>query len=156
MGRFLTNGCSKKASNSLLLLNVLLLLVLSGCLSHADTAAISGTGEKKVVKLNKQDNGKTITVRSGTVIELELSAAAGTGYAWVVTKLDKTLLDPISENLVTNAAGEKRVGAPVLYKWSFRALKAGVTDLELSLYRRWEGPARSAKTFGLGVRIKDE
>jgi predicted secreted protein len=107
------------------------------------------------MKLNKQDSGKTITVRPGTVIELELSAAGGTGYAWVVTRIDNNLLVPVSEEKSVPSSKEKRVGGPVHYNWSFRAMKKGVTDLEISLFRSWEGPARSAEIFRLGIRIDE-
>jgi len=107
------------------------------------------------MKLNKQDSGKTITVRPGTVIELELSAAGGTGYAWIVTRIDKNLLMPVTDETAVPSAKEKSIGGPVLYNWSFQAIKKGVTDLEISLFRSWEGPARSAGIFRLGVRIDE-
>jgi predicted secreted protein len=94
-------------------------------------------------------------VRPGTVIELELSAAGGPGYSWVVTSLDRELLDLAAEKLIASSANEKKVGTPVLYNWSFRAIRKGTTDLEIRLFRSWEGPARSAGTFRLGVRIDE-
>jgi predicted secreted protein len=145
-----------KARHRLILLGGLLLLFLSGCIGNtAVTAADSRISDYKIMKLNKQDSGKTITVRPGTVIELELSAAGSTGYAWVITRIDKDLLVPVSEEKAVSSAKEKRVGGPVLYNWSFRAIKKGTTDLEISLFRSWEGPASSAEIFRLGIGIDE-
>ncbi len=131
-------------------------LMLLCCAWHTTgNATDHNTGNGKIVRLTKQDNARDIVVKAGSVIEIKLSASGGTGYEWTVTKTDNERLELLSEDVAVSSGAEIKVGAPVSYTWSFRALKSGIANLEIRLYRKWEGPAKSAEIFNLRIRIED-
>jgi predicted secreted protein len=146
----------EKAQNGRIILVIIMSLILSCCVGHTTGNSTNlPAGNRKIVKLIKQDNARDIVVKTGSVIEIQLKAAGGTGYEWNVTKIDNERLELISEDITGLSGSDMRVGTPVSNTWSFSALKRGVADLEIRLYRRWEGPAKSAETFNLRIRIED-
>lgn len=146
----------EKAWNERIVCISIMSLMLLCCDGRATgNAIVFDAGNGKIVRLTKQDNARDIVVKAGSVIEIKLSASGGTGYEWTVTKTDNERLELISKDIAVSSGSEMKVGAPVSYTWSFRALNSGIANIEMRLYRRWEGPAKAAEIFNLRIRIED-
>ena len=129
------------------------ILVLIFIASGAPTWASGGNMEKQPdVILQKQDNGKEVTLKSGQTLQVQLEAMGGAGYWWYVQDLDSRFFELLSEK--TRAASDGRVGGPVLGIWTFRAKEAGSSEIKMDYYRSWEGAARAAEHFRVKVQIE--
>ncbi len=62
---------------------------------------------RNVVILQKEDSGREVVVKSGDVIQIELSGSGGTGYWWYVTKMDSKYAELASEE--TKAPSDKKL-----------------------------------------------
>ena len=117
-----------------------------------------GSGNKSeeganVVILQKEDSGREVVVKSGDVIQIELSGSGGTGYWWYVTKMDSKYAELVSEE--TKAPSDKKLlGGPTKGTWRFKAKEPGKTDLIMKYYRAWEGPEKAVDEFSVILNIK--
>jgi len=106
-----------------------------------------------MLKINKLDNNKEITVKVGDVIHIELERFGGTGYDWHIDKPSGECLELISERTDTAATDKAIVGAPVTKEWELRAINKGDTEVVLRLYRAWEGKEKAIDLFKIRVKI---
>jgi predicted secreted protein len=104
------------------------------------------------VKLNRGDNGKEITIKTGDVLEIKLERSGSTGYEWYLDETYKKYFELLREDTETRQSGSL-VGTPVVRTWKLRATKRGETDIRLFLYREWEGRDKAVETFRIKVRI---
>ncbi len=129
------------------------ILFLTFLASGAQSWANGGNMEKQPdVILQKQDNGKEITLKSGQTLQVQLEAMGGAGYWWYVQDLDPRFFELLSEK--SRAASDGRVGGPVLGIWTFRAKEPGSSEIKMGYYRSWEGAARAAEHFRVKVQIE--
>lgn len=110
-----------------------------------------GSGlEVKVLK--QEDNGREIAIRQGSIIELHLQEIAGTGYLWEFKDLDNQYFEIVEEGSksVTDA---QLTGTQIIKIWRIKAIKPGMTQLNLYYFRPWEGMNKSADQFLVNVLI---
>lgn len=88
------------------------------------------------LRLDEGDDGRTLAVPVGTVIELRLEERAGTGYSWAAEPSPLTPLG-ISHEVPSRPAG--RVGGPVTVIFRYRVDAAGPARLGLKQWRVWLG-----------------
>jgi predicted secreted protein len=103
--------------------------------------------------LNKDDNGRDISISIGSILEIELSTPAGTGYEWSVSKLEQEYLELMREEKIVAQMEDNKVGQPVVKKWYLRARRAGGTEVIMGLYRSWEGKSRPSDLFRIHIDI---
>ena len=109
-----------------------------------------GTG---VVVIHKEDNGRELQVKSGDVIQVELSGPGATGYWWYAAGLDPARLELLSEE--TNPPPDKKLmGGPVTGIWRFKTKEPGKTNLTMKYYRVWEGPEKAVDQFSVVLDIR--
>jgi predicted secreted protein len=125
-----------------------LLIVLIACTSFWREA--SGTA---MVTLKRPDGGKHFMVEVGTVIRIELEEKGGTGYLWLLDALDQRLFELIR---VESKAGERvgLMGGPVIKTWDLKAKQKGMTRLEFSYCRPWEGKGAAVDRFIVEITIQ--
>ena len=109
--------------------------------------------ENSMLKINKLDNNKEVTVKVGDAINIELELFGGTGYDWHIDKPSGECLELISERTDTAATDKAIVGAPLTKEWELRAIKRGDTEVVLHLYRAWEGKEKAIDLFKIRVKI---
>jgi predicted secreted protein len=120
---------------------------------HAMGSGNRSEGGGSVVILQKEDSGREVVVKSGDVIQIELSGSGGTGYWWHVTKMDSKCAELVSEE--TKAPPDKKLlGAPTKGTWRFKAKEPGKTDLIMKYYRVWEGQEKAVDEFSVILNIK--
>lgn len=110
--------------------------------------------DRKVV-LDINSNGKTIELKAGDEIQIELESAGGTGYWWYFDRLDYKLIDLSGkETRSIGDEGKEMTGRPVIGVWKFRAKKPGRGIIRMKYYRAWEKSDKATKQFEINVDIK--
>lgn len=108
--------------------------------------------DKTLVTIEKQDNGKEITVKPGDIIRIELEEMGSAGYSWFVDNLNTEHLEMLSKG--TKPISEDKPGAPVLGIWMFKAKKKGFVEINMDHYRVWEGKEKATEHFSVKLLIK--
>ena len=112
-------------------------------------------GNEKTIRVTIQQNGTTIAIEKGDLLEVRLPATLGTGYSWHVIQAGGPLL-----SLHEKSEGKKRDGeAPKAggaedQVFQFDAKSKGTAKLELQYARSWEKQTPPAKTFSLTVTVQ--
>ena len=106
------------------------------------------------VTITKSDHERTVKVANGGRVTVRLSWSPGTGYDWVVAKIDAAHLQQEGE-AATEPNKEPMPGAPDTRIFRFKALKAGTTALEFHSRRVWEKDVPAAEVFKVQVAVAD-
>jgi len=110
------------------------------------------TVETGMIKLTREDSGREISLKVGEVVEIALSASGAAGYMWYFNHLDPKYLELTGEESRV-PSGERLTGAPLTKIWRLRARKEGETEMDMSLYRVWEGKEKAIDSFKIKVKI---
>ncbi len=97
-----------------------------------------------------EDDGKSFDVAGGSTVTFSLPARAGTGYVWVPTQVDATVLTQQGDR--TSDATSDVPGAPKLDVYHFAAAHAGTTTVEMSLKRPF-GSGTPVRTVHFTVAV---
>jgi len=103
--------------------------------------------------LDESWNGKTIELKTGDEIQIELRGTGGTGYAWHFDELDNDYLQLIGEGRKVQEESEELVGSSTLYYWILKAKKIGKSVLKMNYYRIWEGRDKAIRRFEVEMDI---
>ena len=147
-----TGGHPSSSVLSQYVVSVIIFLLCLCCTTTSHAASLK-IGDAEKMKLTKNDNGRNISISIGSIIEIELSTPAGTGYEWSVAKLDQEYLELIKEETIVTQTDGDKVGQPVVKKWYLRAQRCGVTEVIMGLYRSWEGKDRPGDLFDIHIDI---
>ena len=131
----------KVAVNSRLLLAGLLLVAICPAAARAATKVVTDA-----------DNGGTVTIKMGDVLEVRLSANPSTGYMWYLQKESTTLLKTMSQTQTQPT--EPGVGRPVEQIFEYAPKATGTGVLQLHYVRSWESPKPNDEQFSLHVTIE--
>lgn len=123
------------------LMGLFLIGALFLCLGGS--GSVRAMEDPDTVLIEWDDNGKTVELREGQVVQLSLAASPGTGYGWFFTQSpQESVLKYITH--YTQISGNT-VGAPTTENWFFYCLTPGKTSLGLKYARSWE--PKAIKTF---------
>jgi inhibitor of cysteine peptidase len=118
-------------------------LLLSALLTMA-TLALTATGcsptPPATVTLGAQDDGRTITLKSGDTLIIELEGNPTTGFSWEVEAVDDAIL-ALQGDAQYTASETGLVGSGGVFTFTFRAASKGQTPLQLVYHRSWENVA---------------
>ena len=110
------------------------------------------TESTPVALLTKTDTGKEVRLKTGDMIEIELSGPGATGYSWY---LDDVPAGIMLVSQTTQADREKgRVGGPVSYIFRLRADKPGISEIRILYYRPWEGKEKTIDRFSITLLVE--
>jgi inhibitor of cysteine peptidase len=103
--------------------------------------------------LSPADNGKSVTVRAGDTLTLQLDEIPTTGFRWAVDQSNPDLValqrtDYFPAPATGVGGGGRRV-------FVFQAKKAGTGRLALKLWRDWEGERSVTQRFEITLGVKD-
>jgi len=96
---------------------------------------IGGAGSTPTV-LGPAEAGSVAELETGGELSITLPANPSTGYGWVVTSINPTLLTQIGEPEFS--AESDLVGAGGTITLRFEGVSAGQSDLQLDYLRPWE------------------
>lgn len=124
-------------------------LLLIGVLFFNLGAQALAMEEPDTVIIKWDDNGKTVNLKEGQVVQLSLTAKSGTGYEWFFTQSPQ---DDILKYITHYTQIEGNLpGGGVTENWFFYGLAPGKTTLGLKYARSWE--PKAVKTFTVNLVI---
>jgi len=139
----------------------ILALVCAGCsagINAQDNEEQTDIGQLKEVAFDATYDGQTVEVDAGNLLVITLEANATTGFKWELAEpLDISMIALIQSEYLTAEEADKDeplVGAGGREVWTFEALSAGQTTIEMAYSRPWEGGEKGVETFTLDVNIK--
>ncbi|MFA5148808.1 MAG: protease inhibitor I42 family protein [Candidatus Omnitrophota bacterium] len=125
------------------------LSVFAVVVSAAVIAGCAQPGSREAKKLIERDSGKTIEMRTGNSILIELPGNPTTGYTWEVSSVDPSILHKLGDfKFSTNS---NVIGSPGKMALRFRVVGEGRTTLALAYRRSWEKNVAPEKTFSVNV-----
>ena len=119
------------------------LLLFSPAVMASDPATLTVT---------KAQHGREITLKVGSILEIELPGQAGTGYLWLEQATGAPYLKLIDQTTRPDKQG--RLGGPVIQVWRFKAEKPGTTEIKMAYYRSWEGVGTAKDHFLIKLHIE--
>ncbi len=105
-----------------------------------------------VITLTQADQGKPVPARVGDTLQLALPENPTTGYRWAIDQIDSSVLSPTGSNYAP--APTSALGAGGQRTFTFQAVKAGNSPVQLKLWRQWEGDKSVAQRFGVNVAVQ--
>ena len=148
----------KKTFYSLMIL-ALLAGSLSACQASNEPTTPGGqggnetiTGQEANMIVTEQEAGKTITLKTGETLAIELDGNITTGFDWIPAPQDPALLEQVGKPEVTPESDLP--GAPGKIVLQFKAVAQGQTLLHLDYKRSWETDVAPEKTFEVAVVVK--
>ena len=82
----------------------------------------------------------------GQFVTIEVDTHGSAGYDWVITQLDKTKLELVSDQTMYPKPGtEMSIGGPGLRRLTYKAIAPGSTLICLELRQAWEPNGKSAQ-----------
>jgi inhibitor of cysteine peptidase len=142
----------------LIMVGVLVTTVV-GC-SSADAAANVPRNTHRNIEVgidelmqNKQ-LVRSIEINKGDTLTLTLGSNPTTGFSWTEQTLisDKAIIEQTNHESVAPATNA--LGAAGKEVWTYRALKAGTTEISTEYSRPWTGGEKAEWTFDLTVIVK--
>ena len=138
-------------------------ILIAGCTSATEEKGADEPMPAEEVTLTVQDKDTTLTIKSGEVFHIILEGNITTGYTWEVGELEEALLQQQGEmeyrqpesSSTDSTAEEPLAGAPGEFSFSFKALKAGDTELRLIYHRTFEPDVAPLDEFSITVHIVD-
>jgi inhibitor of cysteine peptidase len=110
-------------------------------------------GATSTINLTADDNGRTVTLVKGGVLVVSLSSIPGTGFGWIVSHIDASMLQQQGEPQLIHSA-PPIPGSPAQQVFRFSAIGRGSTTIELVYVRPWEHGVPPARTFHVAVRVR--
>jgi inhibitor of cysteine peptidase len=115
-------------------------------------AACGGGAAQDVYVADENDNGQTVSMSVGDMLQLSLPENRSTGYVWAIVVNDDDVLRLTGEP-VYEIEGEALPGAGGRVTFTFEAVGPGATTLELVNARPGETAVEPAETFALAVTV---
>ncbi len=125
-----------------LLVSMLMLFLLTAC-----------TDDLGAMDLDQANNGQTLTVTSGQMIDVKLDSNITTGYSWsLVGEPNPQILKFVSSKYNDPVGGA--VGAGGSETWVFQATGRGTTSFKLAYFRPFEKNTPPAKEFSVTFTVQ--
>lgn len=123
--------------------------------------AQAGRPADSVIVTEAQD-GRSLNLRRGELLQIVLGETAGTGYSWQIESVDRRLMRPEGQSIWQDPGPppppgsqgpQGLVGGPQQVSFLFRAFSSGEGELVLRHWRSWEGPRSMDRRFRLRLRV---
>ena len=104
------------------------------------------------IKAARADDGKTIELRSGDTLRIELEENPTTGHRWAAEESDdRVLLLQKDDYVLEEHPAIGQGGTRVLV---FEARAVGATSVRLKHWREWEGDASIIDRLGIEIVVR--
>ena len=110
-----------------------------------------GAGPENVYIADEDDNGQSVTMSVGDVLQLMLPENPTTGYTWAIVTNDEDVLAPSGEPAYE--VESEAIGAGGTKTFMFQALAPGTSVLQMVNAMQWETPVVPAETFELTIQV---
>ena len=120
------------------------------------SSASNGAAKVTTTTLTQKDNGSTVAIEIGGIVNVTLPGNITTGYSWAVDRIDASIIKPVGDHYIPSQTGQVRVGSGGEFTFDFKALKAGDTKIRLIYARPWEKAAPQAgDVFEAALTIRE-
>ena len=136
-----------RLSSHLPVLFVLLLVSLAA----AACGGKDGAEPENVYIADEADNGQTVTMKVGDMLQLMLAENPTTGYTWAIVTNDGDVLASSGEPAYE--VESDAIGAGGTRTFMFQAAAPGTSVLQLVNARQWETAVEPAETFVMTVQV---
>ena len=128
--------------------------LVATCFVYAPSAGGKFNPEKilqPMLLLVEKDNGRTVDIRFGESVRVNLPENATTGYRWVIDRYDEEFIDAVATepHYTANAIGS---GGEV--EFIFKGKKIGSGEIVLKHWRHWEGDSSIISRFRLRLNVQ--
>ena len=103
--------------------------------------------------LTRADNSTEVTVRLGEQVVIRLTEKPTTGFRWAVDHGDEAVV-ALQDSTYIRVAGAK-LGGDGQRVWTFEAQHRGTVQLQLKLWRAWEGDTSVQERFKVTIHVTD-
>ena len=99
----------------------------------------------------ESDNGRTVDVRLGEEVRINLPENATTGYRWAIDRYDEEFIEALATepHYKANAIGS---GGEVAF--IFQGKKIGTGEIVLKHWRHWEGDSSITQRFRIRLNVR--
>ena len=97
------------------------------------------------------DNGRTVDVRQGETVRINLPENATTGYRWAIDRCDEEFIEALAAE-PHYAASAMGAGGEVAF--TFRGKKIGTGEIALKHWRDWEGDSSVTTRFRIRLHVQ--
>jgi inhibitor of cysteine peptidase len=99
----------------------------------------------------EKDNGRTVDIRLGELVRVNLPENATTGYRWAIDRYDEEFIEAVATepHYTANAIGS---GGEV--EFIFKGKKIGSGGIMLKHWRHWEGDSSITSRFRLRLNVQ--
>lgn len=133
-------------------LRPVLLVVASTFLASALAACSASPQPSSTLQVTAADDKGSVSLHVGDTLQITLEGNPTTGYQWEVASVDESVLKASGEPQYTPTSAA--LGSGGVYIFSFKALDAGKTTLELVYHRTFEKNVPPLQTFTLTVTVR--
>lgn len=104
---------------------------------------------------SESDSGTTIETKVGKQFTVSLRGNATTGFTWQMAKgTDSAVVKKVKDIYTAENRGGM-VGVGGTHVWTFKAVKAGSTKIELLYQRTWEKKTVPANTLEYTIKVTE-
>jgi inhibitor of cysteine peptidase len=136
-----------------LLFHLLLAIgLLSGWGLSGQAACHAEENTMSVITLTEADQGKTVTVRPGQSVVVQLAENPTTGFRWALAQGNEEIVTLRDSNYVM--APGAGIGGGGQRTFTFEARKPGSVQLQLKLWREWEGEPSVLQRFNVTIEVR--
>ncbi len=104
------------------------------------------------VTIGEAENGSTVEVQVGGMLNVDLPGNPTTGYIWQITNKDDAVLNPTDYAFQPDSDA---MGAGGVEHFEFEAMAPGEVKLEFAQSRPWETDAEPSATYSVTVKVVD-
>lgn len=106
---------------------------------------------QSMLLIAENDNGRTVDIRLGESVRINLPENATTGYRWAIDRYDDQFIEAVAneQHYTENAIGS---GGEV--EFIFKGKKIGSGEIMLKHWRHWEGDASITSRFRLCLNVQ--
>jgi inhibitor of cysteine peptidase len=104
-----------------------------------------------MVFITEKDNGRTVDVRLGEPVRIDLPENATTGYRWAIDHYNEEFIEAIATEPRYAATA---VGSGGEVSFIFQGKKIGTGEIVLKHWRHWEGDLSITSRFCLRLNVR--
>lgn len=132
-----------------------LVLVIIGTAATAAGCGDQANAGNGPVKLTEADNGKTITVKKGSDIQIALEGNVTTGYAWTAKVGDEAVVQQQGDPVYAPETNDPNVaGAGGTFTFTFKTATAGETTITCEYARPFEQGVAPIQTYSVTITVE--
>ncbi|MFM7448184.1 MAG: protease inhibitor I42 family protein [Leptolyngbyaceae cyanobacterium] len=105
-----------------------------------------------VISLSQSDNGKSIQIRVGNLVVIQLRENPTTGYQWTFNQSNQQVLAFQGTEYTPSAATGVGGGGQRVFR--FKGERAGTTELDFKLWRQWQGEQSTIDRFTTTIQVE--